>query len=71
MISAPEEYGLTPEQTLAHVVSSELPELIGLADRILMLCEGQLGGSFDAREATQAELLSAAMSRGRVPTGAE
>jgi D-xylose transport system ATP-binding protein len=47
------------------LVSSELPELIGLADSILMLSEGQLGGSFDAREATQAGLLSAAMSKGR------
>jgi len=60
------------EQGLAVVlVSSELPELIGLADRILMLCEGQLGGSFDAREATQAELLSAAMSKSRVTVSAE
>ncbi|MEY2937363.1 MAG: hypothetical protein RL033_8112, partial [Pseudomonadota bacterium] len=56
------------EQGLGVVlVSSELPELIGLADRILMLSEGQLGGSFDAREATQAGLLSAAMSKGRAP----
>ena len=53
------------------LVSSELPELIGLADRILMLSEGQLGGSFEASEATQAGLLSAAMSKGRAPVGAE
>jgi ribose transport system ATP-binding protein len=59
------------EQGLAVVlVSSELPELIGLADRILMLCEGQLGGSFDARVATQAELLSAAMSKSRASVSA-
>ncbi|MEY4550895.1 MAG: hypothetical protein RL685_7090 [Pseudomonadota bacterium] len=60
------------EQGLGVVlVSSELPELIGLADRILMLSEGQLGGSFDAREATQAGLLSAAMSKGRAPMSAQ
>src|SRR6185436_15511037 len=60
------------EQGLAVVlVSSELPELIGLADRILMLCERQLGGFFDARVATQAELLSAAMSKGRAPMSVE
>jgi D-xylose transport system ATP-binding protein len=58
------------EQGLGVVlVSSELPELIGLADRILMLCEGEMGGSFDAKEATQAALLSAAMSKGRPATG--
>ncbi len=60
------------EQGLGVVlVSSELPELIGLADRILMLSEGQLGGSFDGHEATQAGLLSAAMSKGRAPVHAE
>jgi D-xylose transport system ATP-binding protein len=62
--------GLTEQGLAVVLVSSELPELIGLADRILMLCEGQLGGSFDAREATQAELLSAAMSKSRVTVSA-
>jgi D-xylose transport system ATP-binding protein len=45
------------------LVSSELPELIGLADRIVMLCEGRMGGVFAAEQATQADLLRAAMSR--------
>jgi len=62
---------LTERGLAVVLVSSELPELIGLADRILMLCQGQLGGSFDAREATQAELLSAAMSKGRAQVSAE
>jgi ribose transport system ATP-binding protein len=62
--------GLTEQGLAVVLVSSELPELIGLADRILMLCEGELGGSFDAREATQAELLSAAMSKSRVTMSA-
>ena len=44
------------------LVSSELPELIGLADRIVMLCEGKMGGVFAAAEASQADLLRAAMS---------
>ncbi len=47
------------------LVSSELPELLGLADRILMLSEGQMGGVFAAAGATQADLLRSAMSTTR------
>jgi D-xylose transport system ATP-binding protein len=56
---------LTERGLAVVLVSSELPELIGLADRIVMLCEGQLGGVFDAGEVTQAQLLSAAMNKTR------
>jgi D-xylose transport system ATP-binding protein len=45
------------------LVSSELPELIGLSDRILMLHEGRIGGEFTGREATQEHLLAAAMGQ--------
>jgi D-xylose transport system ATP-binding protein len=47
------------------LVSSELPELLGLADRIVMLSEGQMGGVFAAAGATQADLLRSAMSTTR------
>ena len=43
------------------LVSSELPELIGMSDRILMLREGRIGGEFSRTEATQERLLAAAM----------
>ncbi|MFO1485811.1 MAG: sugar ABC transporter ATP-binding protein [Verrucomicrobiaceae bacterium] len=43
------------------LVSSELPELIGMSDRILMLNEGRIGGSFTRAEATQEKLMAAAM----------
>ena len=56
---------LTERGLAVVLVSSELPELIGLADRIVMLCEGQLGGVFDAGKVTQADLLSAAMNKTR------
>ena len=45
------------------LVSSELGELIGMSDRIVMLCEGRVGGVFDRAEATQERLLAAAMGR--------
>jgi D-xylose transport system ATP-binding protein len=51
------------------LVSSELPELMGLSDRIVMLSEGQLGGVFSAAAATQADLLRSAMSKSRKASG--
>ena len=43
------------------LVSSELPELLGMSDRILMLHEGRLGGEFPRAHATPERLLAAAM----------
>jgi D-xylose transport system ATP-binding protein len=48
------------------LVSSELPELIGMSDRILVLHEGRIGGEFDRNEATQERLLAAAMGQRQV-----
>ena len=45
------------------LVSSELPELMGISDRIIMLHEGRIGGEFTRAEATQENLVAAAMGR--------
>ncbi|MEJ6782177.1 ATP-binding cassette domain-containing protein [Aminobacter sp. Piv2-1] len=48
-------------QGLAIVlISSEMPELIGMCDRIVALREGQKTGEFDGRTATQEKVLEAA-----------
>ena len=39
------------------VVSSELPEVIGISDRIVTFCEGELTGEYLQEEATQEKLL--------------
>lgn len=52
---------LTEQGQAVVLVSSELPELMGMSDRILMLAEGQMGGLFEKNEATQERLLAAAM----------
>ncbi len=54
---------LTDAGKAVVLVSSELPELIGMSDRILMLHEGRVGGEF-RRGASQEELLAAAMGGG-------
>ncbi|MFO1425642.1 MAG: sugar ABC transporter ATP-binding protein [Steroidobacteraceae bacterium] len=45
------------------LVSSELPELMGMSDRIVMMHEGRIGGIYERGAATQEELLAAAMGR--------
>jgi ABC-type sugar transport system ATPase subunit len=45
-------------------VSSELPELLRLADRILVLCQGRIAGIVDARKTSQHELMRLSMGYG-------
>ena len=52
---------LTAEGKAVILVSSELPELMGMSDRIIMLREGRMGGEFKREEATQEKLMRAAM----------
>ena len=42
------------------VISSELPEVIGMSDRIITICEGRLTGEISKEEATQEKLLMGA-----------
>ena len=46
------------------VISSELPEVLALADRILVMCEGVLRGELDARTATAEQVLALALPAG-------
>jgi D-xylose transport system ATP-binding protein len=52
---------LTAEGEAVILVSSELPELMGMSDRIVMLHEGAMGGEFDRAHFSQEKLLAAAM----------
>lgn len=54
---------LTAEGRAVVLVSSELPELMGMSDRILMLHEGAVGGTFRPDEFNQESLMAAAMGR--------
>ena len=42
------------------MVSSELPEVMAMSDRILVMHQGRQAGIFDARSATQELLMTAA-----------
>lgn len=64
-----EVYALIRELTAAGravvLVSSELPELIGMSDRVVMLAEGRVGGEFARGDYDPERLLEAAMGRAR------
>ena len=34
-------------------VSSEMPEILGMSDRIIVMCDGRITGEMDIHEATQ------------------
>jgi ABC-type sugar transport system ATPase subunit len=40
------------------MVSSELPEVIGLSDRIVVMREGRIAVTLDAREATEERVMA-------------
>jgi methyl-galactoside transport system ATP-binding protein len=39
------------------MISSEMPELIGMSDRIMVMCEGRLSGFVDRENATEEEIM--------------
>ena len=42
------------------MVSSEMPELLGVCDRILVMSGGRLSGEVDAKTATQEDIMTLA-----------
>jgi len=52
---------LTRQGLAILMVSSELPEILGMSDRILVMHEGSITASFDRAEATQQKILAAAL----------
>ncbi len=45
------------------MISSELPEILGMSDRVLVMCEGRVTGHFTRAEATQEKIMTAATVR--------
>jgi len=39
------------------MISSEMPELLGMSDRIMVMCEGKLSGIIEGKDATQEEVM--------------
>jgi len=39
------------------MISSEMPELMGMSDRIMVMCEGRLSGLLDGKTATDEQIM--------------
>ncbi|MCI9514824.1 MAG: hypothetical protein HFF61_10910 [Oscillospiraceae bacterium] len=46
------------------IVSSELPEVMGISDRILVMCNGRITGEVDPRSTTEQEIMTYATQFG-------
>lgn len=51
---------LTKQGKSIIMISSELPELLGMSDRIMVMCEGKLAGIIDGETATEEVIMSLA-----------
>jgi ABC-type sugar transport system ATPase subunit len=54
---------LAEEGAAILLVSSELPEILSMSDRILTLCDGRISGEFRRGEVSQEEVLDSAIGR--------
>jgi putative multiple sugar transport system ATP-binding protein len=52
---------LAEEGKAVIVISSEMPELLGISDRIYVLNEGRIVGEMPAKEASQEKIMRAIM----------
>jgi rhamnose transport system ATP-binding protein len=55
------------------LISSDLPEVLAMSDRVLVMREGRQMGIFDRAEATEERVMAAAMGQNRsvLPEGAQ
>lgn len=53
---------ITAQGGAVLMASSDLPEVLGMSDRILVMSNGHLSGEVDAHEATQEKIMSLAVS---------
>ena len=51
---------LVRQGKIVIIISSELPELLGMSDRIYVMCEGRITGELTRDEATQEEIMKLA-----------
>jgi rhamnose transport system ATP-binding protein len=61
--------GLTNEGLAVLMISSELPEVLALADRILVLHEGRIAAELDGATATEEAVMRAATGQNGHPNG--
>jgi inositol transport system ATP-binding protein len=59
---------LAQEGKAIIMISSEMPEILGMSDRVLVMHEGRVGGVFERKDATQETIMRAATGHGELAT---
>jgi inositol transport system ATP-binding protein len=49
--------GLAAEGAAVVMISSEMPEILGMSDRVMIMREGRTAGILDRRDANQVDLM--------------
>ncbi len=62
-------YALAQKGAGVIVVSSDLPEVMGISDRIAVMREGRLSATFTREQATEENILAAAIPSSDTPSG--
>jgi rhamnose transport system ATP-binding protein len=62
--------GLAQAGLAVLMISSELPEILGMSDRILVMREGTIVAELERADATQEAIASAMMSEQAAPAAA-
>ncbi|MCG8527330.1 MAG: ATP-binding cassette domain-containing protein, partial [Opitutales bacterium] len=55
--------GLSQQGKSIIMISSELPEILRMSDRVIVMCEGRITGELDISEASQEEIMKYATMR--------
>jgi ribose transport system ATP-binding protein len=53
------------------MISSDLPEVLGMSDRVLVMAQGRIAGELSAEQATQDSVMALAVSTPTQATTAE
>ncbi len=48
------------------MISSELPEILRMSHRVVVMCEGRITGELSSAEATQEAIMTLATQRGEI-----
>jgi putative multiple sugar transport system ATP-binding protein len=62
---------LAAEGKSVIMISSELPEVLGMSDRIYIMNEGKMVGEIDAEEATQEKIMACILKSDKYSDGTE
>jgi ribose transport system ATP-binding protein len=54
---------LTASGVAIIMISSELPEILGMSDRVLVMHQGRIAAEFSAEQVTQENILKAALGQ--------